>query len=103
LRNLLENVEKLIIDDFKQVKILQKEKLMAEGGLNEIQTVLGWKIDTRLLKAYLMESKAIQFSAHIKQILKDCLDKKVSRVVLKQILISGILVSSVLKNEILKY
>lgn len=64
-------------DTFERVKILQKEKLMAEGGLNEIQIVLGWKIDTRSLRAYLTESKAIRFSAHIKRILKDCSEKKI--------------------------
>jgi hypothetical protein len=63
-------------NDFERVKILQREKLLAEGGLNEVQTVLGWTIDTQSLRAYLTESKAIRFSEHIKTILKDCSDKK---------------------------
>ena len=46
-----------------------RDKLIAEAGLTEIKTILGWEFDFRLLKILLPKNKFITWTTYINQLL----------------------------------
>ena len=64
-------------DPIPRDNILSRRKLIAEGGLEEIKTVLGWRIDTHAFRIYVPEDKATRWILDLREIKRKLLNGEI--------------------------